>query len=149
MTRSNEVKRTPKRKAAETETPKPSRDISNVEIARAYNALDDALTYFWPKRLFMAIENFSDDVEVIGAAVLATGDHDPWGWGGPTVVIAKARAKEGLREEKSTQTAWWPSSRGKEPRAEQVVVSGRDALEQLRAAIDCALGDARRARSGP
>jgi hypothetical protein len=103
---------------------KAERIITNTDIECAYKTLASSLMSFFPDRVFLALGEGPDGErsDVYGAAVVATKDsHD--GWGGPTVIVACAHADD------------------PDASASEVTVSGRHALEQLRAAIDFALGD--------
>lgn len=118
-------KRTTTKPAAEAATPK-APPVTNLDVEAAYRALDSDLMFFFPRRTFMASEHTPEDgtADVFGFAVTGTeADHE--GWRGPTVIVGCCHADAGSHEG--------------DPDKSSVVVSGRDALEQLRAAIDFAL----------
>lgn len=100
-------------------------NITNNDLARAYSALGGDLMDFFPRRTWLAYEGKGGCPEVYGFAAVGTeGDHE--GWRGPTIVLAQVYADECME--------------GMDPpKVTDLTVSGRDALLQLRTAIDYAL----------
>lgn len=99
--------------------------VTSTDVTAALQAMAQDIGEHFPKRAFLSIEGGDSKLcDVYGFAVVGrTGDHE--GWRGPTIVVVNREAGPGYDEKE----------------AESILVSGRDALVQLRAAIDFALGD--------
>jgi hypothetical protein len=100
-------------------------EFTPEDVRTAHASVIDEFMEWRPKRTFLSLEDGPREgcPEVLGVAVVGTPDSHE-GWRGPTVVIAQAYLDD-------------PGEAG------HMVIGGRHSLEQLRAAIDYALGDRR------
>lgn len=106
------------------------RYLAPEDVKEAHASVMDEFHEYRPERVFVAFECSPRCVpEVLGIAVTGTPDSHE-GWRGPALVLAISYLDD-------------PGS------ADKFLISGRHSLEQLRAAIDYALGDgARKKGSG-